>query len=694
MEHAARPSGPVRSPQMDPTTAIPVHFTLQALSIAAAGLLLAWSLVRKRWIGALGAALLAVGEGLHAGRFLVTDDEPALLVVRFVGILFLSIAAVRAPGRLLYGLGAAAVVAGAAWGSVAGGGIADPAGGPHACFALGAVLLAVWAWRVSRDSVRLRVLTALVAMLAITVVMGGGAVSRVAAIDKRNEQLRQLGSAATAASSDIAQSMTGLARRAALLSPLLGDDLEQPGEPAAVRTSQPGDAESIAVVDERGVRAFVSGRGNTPPAYGPEKVLASPAVQRALAGEAATGLDVSGGRLAILAAAPIFRPGGPGAVIGAVAIVRSRSPEALREAARAYAPEAEIVVVGGAAAASERALLGIQPGTLDGEDVVFDRVSTADDTRPAATIGIGGDDLRMVVVGSDEGIVQAATGLLRALLVAILAAALLAVIVALWLSARVTRPILDLAAGAEQVKADFLASVSHELRTPLTPIRGYTELLRRGRVPAGRRADYLDEIGEAAGRLERIVTLMLDVAALEAGRFQVGDDDVDPNELLAEAAERWRQRGGRHPFRVAAPQSLPRVRGDADALGRVLDELIDNAVKFSPDGGAVELRARRSKTGVEISVADEGIGISTEQAGELTNAFAQVESGDRRRFGGLGLGLTYVSGVLNAHGSGLAFSTEPGGTAFSFALPTAGMVSRMPARATRSSSSQRPKTRS
>ena len=674
---------------MDPTTAIPVHFTLQALSIAAAGLLLAWSLVRRRWVGALGAALLAVGEGLHAGRFLATDDEPALLVVRFAGVLFLSVAAVRAPGRLLYTMGAGAVVAGTAWGSVAGGGISDPTIGPHLCFAVGSILLAVWAWRVSRDSVRLRVLTALVAMLAITVVMGGGAVSRVAAIDKRNEQLRQLGSAATAASADVAQSVTGLARRAALLSPLLADDLEQPGEPAAVRTSEPGQAESIAVIDQRGVRAFQSGSGNTPPVYGPEQVLENPAVQRALVGDDTTALDVSGGRLAIVAAAPILRPGGPGTVIGAVAIVLSRSPGVLREAARAYAPEAEIVVVGGAAAASERSLLGIQPGTVDGEDVVFERVSTADETRPAATISIGGDDVRLVVVGSDEGIVQAATGLLRALLVAILAAAFLAVIVALWLSARVTRPILDLAAGAEQVKADFLASVSHELRTPLTPIRGYTELLRRGRVPAGRRADYLDEIGEAAGRLERIVTLLLDVAALEAGRFQVGDGDVDPNELLEDAAERWRLRALRRPFRVVAAGSLPRVRGDADAIGRVLDELVDNAVKFSPDGGAIELRARRSKTGVEIGVADVGIGIAEEQAGELTRAFSQVESGDRRRFGGLGLGLTYVSGVLAAHGSRLAFNTDEAGTTFSFNLPPAGSVSRMPARAARASDSKR-----
>ncbi|MGH2760294.1 MAG: sensor histidine kinase, partial [Actinomycetota bacterium] len=301
-------------------------------------------------------------------------------------------------------------------------------------------------------------------------------------------------------------------------------------------------------------------------------------------------------------------------------------------------------------------------------------------TRPAATATLG-DGVRLVVVGSDAGIVDAATGLLRALLIAILTAAALAVIVALWLSTRLTRPILDLAAGAEQVKADFLSSLSHELRTPLTPIRGYTEILRRGRVPARRAADYLDEIGEAAGRLERIVTLLLDVAAQDAGRFRVDARDTGPEELLDAAADRWAHAARRHPVSVDAAASLPAVHADPDALARVLDELIGNAVKFSPDGGPIELRARKTRTGVEISVTDNGIGIQGELAAEFAHAFTQRESGDRRRFGGLGLGLTFVSGVLAAHDSNLTVHTDADvGTTFSFALRTASMVTRMPAR--------------
>ncbi len=669
---------------MDPTTAIPVHFTLQALGIAAGALVLAWSLVRNQWIGALGAAMFGVGEGLHAGRLLEMDDDPALVALRFVGIALLSIAAVGSGiARRVYALGAGLLIVATVWGAAAGGGVADPTIGPHFLLAAGSIVLGAWAFVAARDSVRLRVLTALVGMLAIAVVVAGGAVSRVAALDKRNEQLRQLGSASTAVATALTEQASGLERRAALLSPLLADELAEPSATVQVRAGLRSDAlEVIVAVDGQGaLRAFVFS-GPDPPAYDAELVAASPSVVEALQGRSASGFEVAGRGLALVGAAPVFRPGlarDPGQIVGAVAIAQTRSPEGLRQASRPYAPDAEIVLVGRSSVSTDRRLIGVQP-TEGADDIVVERLSTAEGTRPAATATLD-EGVRLVVVGSDAGIVDAATGLLRAMLIAILTAAALAVIVALWLSTRVTRPILDLAAGAEQVKTDFLSSLSHELRTPLTPIRGYTEILRRGRVPTRRAADYLDEIGEAAGRLERIITLLLDVAAQDAGRFRVDARDPRPEELLQASAERWVHVGRRHPITLDVSASVPRVHGDPDALARVFDELIDNAVKFSPDGGRIELKARRTREGVEFSVADSGIGISPELAVEFTQAFAQMESGDRRRFGGLGLGLTYVAGVLAAHDATLSVDTDADvGTTFSFVLRTASMVSRMPAR--------------
>jgi signal transduction histidine kinase len=669
---------------MDPTTAIPVHFTLQALGIAAGALLLAWSLVRDQWIGALGAGMFAVGEGLHAGRLLEMDDDPVLIVLRFVGVGLLTIAAVGSGiARRGYALGAGLLFVATVWGAAVGGGVADPTLGPHFLLAAGSLVLARWAWVASRDSVRLRVLTALVGMLAIAVVVGGGSVSRVAALDKRNEQLRQLGSAAKAVATGLADSASGLERRAALLSPLVADELAVPGAAVQARAGLRSDAqEAIIAVDTQGVLRASVFSGQDEPPYDGRELAASPIVREALRGNAASGFETGGRGLAIVGAAPVFRPGlapDPGQIVGVVAIAQSRSPDGLRQQARPYAPDAEIVLVGRSSISTEPSLVGVQP-TAGPDDIVVERLATGEGTRPAATATLG-DGIRLVVVGSDAGIVDAATGLLRAMLIAILTASSLAVIVALWLSTRVTRPILDLAAGAEQVKADFLSNLSHELRTPLTPIRGYTEILRRGRVPARRAADYLDEIGEAAGRLERIVTLLLDVAAQEAGRFRVDARDTPPAELLEAAAERWAHAARRHPVTVDAPASLPRVHGDPDTLTRVLDELIDNAVKFSPDGGPIQLRARKTRAGVEFSVADRGIGISPELVVEFTQAFSQMESGDRRRFGGLGLGLTYVSGVLAAHGTTLSIEPDAeAGTTFSFVLRTTGMVSRMPAR--------------
>ncbi|MGH2758398.1 MAG: hypothetical protein ACRDKJ_02435, partial [Actinomycetota bacterium] len=402
---------------MDPTTAIPVHFTLQAVGIAAGALVLAWSLVRNQWVGALGAGMFVVGEGLHAGRLLEMDDDPALVILRFLGVLLLSVAAVRSGiAPRLYGAGAGLLVVAAVWGAAVGGGIADPTLGPHLLLAAGSLMVGGWAWVASRDSVRLRVLTALVGMLAIAVVVGGGAVSRVAALDKRNEQLRQLGSAAKAVATGLTEQARGLERRAALLSPLLADELAIPGATVQVRAGLRTDAmEAVVAVDRQGgMRAFVFS-GPDEPTYVGEDLAASMVVREALGGTAASGFEIAGRGLALIGAAPAFRPGrapSPAQLVGVVGISQARSPEGLRNTARPYAPDTEIVLVGRASVSTEPALVGVQP-TQSADDIVIERLETAEGTRPAATATLG-DGVRLVVVGSDAGIVDAATGLLRA----------------------------------------------------------------------------------------------------------------------------------------------------------------------------------------------------------------------------------------------------------------------------------------
>jgi signal transduction histidine kinase len=146
---------------------------------------------------------------------------------------------------------------------------------------------------------------------------------------------------------------------------------------------------------------------------------------------------------------------------------------------------------------------------------------------------------------------------------------------------------------------------------------------------------------------------------------------------LSEAAGRWGPKSRSHSFTARVAKSIPRVQADKRAISAVLDELIDNAVKFSPDGGTIELAARRTSDGVELAVTDEGIGLEADTLDRLSAAFVQAEPGETRRFGGLGLGLTFAAGVLAAHGTHLDVArTKDGGAAFSFTLPSVGMVSR------------------
>ncbi|MEX0874227.1 MAG: ATP-binding protein [Actinomycetota bacterium] len=669
---------------MDATVAIPLHFTLETLGLAAAGLVLSWSFRRDTWPVALGALSFGAGQALHAGAFLSTEDDVALIVLRACGIALMSFGLLSAPDRELFAGGLAGLSAATIWGGIAGHSVDDLVIGPHVLVGLGSIALAAWAWRATRPSVRQRVLNSFILVLAIAIVVAGGAVARVAALDKRNAELDGLAPAAAGVRLELVQLATDLTRRAAVSSPTTAA--------ALIRGQATIDLSGLDVDPGQSVALFT--RAGAPVgsvSNGPElgaTLASSDAVRSALGGTSTSGFALDDAALTIIGAAPVFRPGSAGAsaadVIGAIVFVELRTPGNVESSADAYDADIEVAVVGeDAQMSSDRALADLASGSFD-DSSGLESIDTTEGEWPSARTRLSpaGPILVLAVPGSE--VVEATTGLMRALLIAILVSALLAVTVALWLSSRIARPMLDLVEEGERLKTDFLSSVSHELRTPLTPIRGYTEMLRRGRVPARRATGILDEIGEAAQRLERIVTLLVDVAAMEAGRFRIEVSEWPVAEVLEPAAERWTDRSRKHRVEVNIPRSVPRVRADPDAVGRALDELIDNAIKFSPDGGVVELRTRRTRSGIEISVADSGPGIDPDRREALTEAFAQASSGDARSYGGLGLGLAFVDGVLGLHRSRLVVDTAPdGGTVCSFTLPLAGSVARVPAKAAR-----------
>ena len=230
----------------------------------------------------------------------------------------------------------------------------------------------------------------------------------------------------------------------------------------------------------------------------------------------------------------------------------------------------------------------------------------------------------------------------------------------------------------ERMKTEFLSNISHELRTPLTPIKGYAEILQRKEVPPEKVKQFVGGILESTSRLERIVELLVDFSAMEAGRMAPKTTPVELGTMMTELVTRWRARSPKHEFITTLPEDQIHVVGDERLLKRSLEEIVDNAVKFSPQGGPVRLAASRGENGaagdvVEVLVADQGIGISEQDLPKIFSDFHQLDGSETRTYGGLGLGLAFVQRIIEAHdGTIRAESTLEQGTTFVITLPLAG----------------------
>lgn len=224
---------------------------------------------------------------------------------------------------------------------------------------------------------------------------------------------------------------------------------------------------------------------------------------------------------------------------------------------------------------------------------------------------------------------------------------------------------------ADEAKTMFLATASHELKTPLTVIIGFTELLRDGSLSADQLDQALSLIDTRARELSKIVDRLLLTGRIEAGRLRLELKPVDIHRLIAERAHSLGAATDRE-ISTDVPDVLPAIVGDDDALATVLDHLLDNAIKYSPDGGDIELRAYASGPSVEISVRDHGVGMDDEQAARCFDRFWQAESTDVRRFGGTGIGLYIVRSLVEAMGGRVGVSSAIGaGSTFTVALQRA-----------------------
>jgi signal transduction histidine kinase len=241
--------------------------------------------------------------------------------------------------------------------------------------------------------------------------------------------------------------------------------------------------------------------------------------------------------------------------------------------------------------------------------------------------------------------------------------------------------------AAQRIKDDFLSIVSHELRTPLTSIQGYSQLLEgrlRGEVAGeSKEMAHLRVIRSQVSRMRRLVDDLLDVSRIDRrGGVSIEPIDFDLAEEVRGAATRIGREHADRRIEVSAPERIE-VHADRDRLDQVLTNLIENAVKYSPDGGPVRVVAERRGGEVEVRVSDAGIGIPPEHRDHVFERFYQAD-GDagRRRFGGLGLGLYISRAIIDAHGGRIwaAPNLEDGtGSVFGFRIPRIAMALSPPA---------------
>jgi two-component system phosphate regulon sensor histidine kinase PhoR len=227
----------------------------------------------------------------------------------------------------------------------------------------------------------------------------------------------------------------------------------------------------------------------------------------------------------------------------------------------------------------------------------------------------------------------------------------------------------------ERVRQDFVANVSHEFKTPLTAIQGFAETLLGGALddPTNNRR-FLDIIRNHAIRLARLTNDLLKLARIEAGKLEVEFFPVGLIELIEGCAETTLMKASRKQItlEIEVPPGLPAVQGDATLLRDVLQNLLDNAIQYTPAGGHVHVTAEAKGREAVITVSDTGIGIPTSDRERIFERFYRVDAARSREAGGTGLGLSIAKHIVEAHNGRLWVDSVIGeGSKFSFSIPIA-----------------------
>jgi signal transduction histidine kinase/PAS domain-containing protein len=223
---------------------------------------------------------------------------------------------------------------------------------------------------------------------------------------------------------------------------------------------------------------------------------------------------------------------------------------------------------------------------------------------------------------------------------------------------------------ANKVKSNFVSMVSHEFRTALTGIQGFSEIIRDGELTLPEAREFAVDIFTDARRLGRMINDMLDLDRMEAGRMELSLGWTDLNAIILDVVAHMRPNASNHSLRLQLANALPILPGDYDKLTQVMTNLLDNAIKYSPDGGEIVITSVVEGNMVQVSVKDNGLGIAPVDLERIFERYARAGSGKTRFIEGTGLGLPIVREIIQMHGGQVwAESLQGKGSVFHFTMP-------------------------
>jgi two-component system, cell cycle sensor histidine kinase PleC len=230
---------------------------------------------------------------------------------------------------------------------------------------------------------------------------------------------------------------------------------------------------------------------------------------------------------------------------------------------------------------------------------------------------------------------------------------------------------------ASKIKSEFIGNMSHELRTPLNTVIGFAKLLSehdRRQLSNQEIVEYANLITDAAGHLLSVINDVLDISKMQSGRYTIDNREIDLDEVVTTALPKLRSMADDAKVTLASTVAvgLPKVRGDARKLNQALNNLISNAIKFTPAGGRVSIEVLRQVSGgVSIMISDSGVGMTPQELDIALMPFGQVDGSRTRWREGTGLGLPIAKALIELHGGTIDIQSAKGkGTQIAITLPS------------------------